>query len=87
MKVSAISYLVDAGPLVGLLSQTDQWHVWSQRALEARDEPLMTTETALAEVCHSVEQLSAGMVGSNRHARRWSVDGDAGVIRATPPGG
>jgi len=49
-----INYLVDAGPLVGLLSQADQWHVWSQRTLSVLDEPLLTTETALAEVCHLV---------------------------------
>jgi predicted nucleic acid-binding protein len=54
VKVSAINYLVDAGPLVGLLSHADQWHNWSQRTLEVLDEPLMTTETALAEVCHLV---------------------------------
>ena len=54
MKASAISYLVDAGPLVGLLSESDQWHAWSSRTLAVLDEPLMTTETALAEVCHLV---------------------------------
>ena len=54
MKASAINYLVDAGPLVGLLSYSDQWHLWSERTLSVLDEPLMTTETALAEVCHLV---------------------------------
>ena len=54
MKASGINYLVDAGPLVGLLSESDQWHDWSCRTLAVLDEPLLTTETALAEVCHLV---------------------------------
>ena len=52
MKVSAINYLVDAGPIVGLLSESDQWHEWSWHALTVIDEPLTTTETALGEACH-----------------------------------
>ena len=52
MKVSAINYLVDAGPLVGLLSENDQWHGWSKQTLTVLDEALATTETALAEACH-----------------------------------
>ncbi len=52
MKASAINYLVDAGPLVGLLDADDQWHDWSDRTLTVLDEPLASTETALAEACH-----------------------------------
>jgi len=52
--VSEPRYLVDAGPLVGLLSNRDQWHEWSHRALTLIDEPMLTTETVLAEVCHLV---------------------------------
>jgi len=52
VKASAINYLVDAGPLVGLLDADDQWHDWSDRTLTVLDEPLASTETALAEACH-----------------------------------
>ncbi len=52
MKDSAISYFVDAGPLVGLLSDSDQWHDWSSQTLTLPDENLATTETTLAEACH-----------------------------------
>ena len=45
MKASAINYLVDAGPIVGLLSEDDQWHGWSDSVLTVLDEPLATTET------------------------------------------
>ncbi len=38
MKVSAINYLVDAGPLIGLLDQDDQWHEWSRQTLTVLDE-------------------------------------------------
>lgn len=57
MKGSAISYLVDAGPLIGFLDADDQWHEWSKHTLEVLDEPLATTETAVAEVCHRLRKL------------------------------
>ena len=52
MKASAIDYLVDAGPIVGLLSETDQWHAWSDPALTLIDTQLATTEMAWGEICH-----------------------------------
>ncbi len=45
VKVSAINYLVDAGPLIGFLDGEDQWHIWSTQTLAVLDEPLATTET------------------------------------------
>ena len=57
MKVSAINYLVDAGPLIGLLDRDDQWHRWSTQTLTVLDEPLATTETAVAEACHRLRNL------------------------------
>ena len=52
MKASAINYLIDAGPLVALLDRRDQWHAWSLSILGVLDEPLLTTEIAIAEACH-----------------------------------
>lgn len=52
VKGLAINYLVDAGPIVGLLSGNDQWHEWSAQTLAVLNETLATTETALAEACH-----------------------------------
>ncbi|MBI5771761.1 MAG: DNA-binding protein [Verrucomicrobia bacterium] len=52
VKVSATNYLVDAGPVVGLFNRKDQWHAWSASVLTVLDEPLATTETVWAEVCH-----------------------------------
>ena len=52
-----INYLVDAGPLIGFLDKDDQWHEWSTRVLEVLDEPLATTETAVAEACHRLRKL------------------------------
>lgn len=52
VKDSTINYLVDAGPLIGLLDGDDQWHDWSVKALTVLNEPLATTETAVAEACH-----------------------------------
>jgi predicted nucleic acid-binding protein len=52
VKASAIDYLVDAGPIVGLLSETDQWHAWSHSVLTVLDVQLATTETVWGEICH-----------------------------------
>jgi len=57
VKASAISYLVDAGPLIGLLDGDDQWHDWSRETLSVLDERLATTETAVAEACHRLRRL------------------------------
>ncbi|MBL9202162.1 MAG: PIN domain-containing protein [Opitutaceae bacterium] len=62
MKVSAFSYLVDAGPLIGFLDGDDQWHEWSTQTLEVLDEPLATTETAVAEACHCLRNQRAALV-------------------------
>ncbi len=52
-----INYLVDAGPLIGLLDGDDQWHEWSRKTLTVLDEPLATTETATAEAFHRLRNL------------------------------
>lgn len=57
MKVSAIDYLVDAGPIIGLLDGDDQWHDWSVHTLTVLNGPLATTETAIAEACHRLRNL------------------------------
>jgi predicted nucleic acid-binding protein len=43
--------LVDAGPLIGWLNATDQWHDWSVQTLSAIRGPLHTTEIVLGEAC------------------------------------
>jgi predicted nucleic acid-binding protein len=62
LKVSAISYLVDAGPLIGLLDGDDQWHEWSKQTLTVLDEPLSTTETAIAEACYRLRNLRPALL-------------------------
>lgn len=62
MKVSAANYLVDAGPLIGLLDADDQWHEWSTETLSVIDEPLATTETAIAEACHRLRGLRSALL-------------------------
>lgn len=56
MKALAINYLVDAGPLVAHLNESDQWHAWASPTIRALGETLHTTEAALAEVCHHLRK-------------------------------
>ena len=43
--------LVDAGPLIGWLNASDQWHRWSVATLSAIRGPLHTSEIVLGEAC------------------------------------
>ena len=49
-----VKTLVDAGPLIGWLNSSDQWHRWSVDALKARRGALHTTEVVLGEACHQL---------------------------------
>jgi predicted nucleic acid-binding protein len=78
VKASAINYLVDAGPLVGLLSENDQWHAWSASTLAALDETrIASTETAVAEACHLLRNYRPGLARLVSMVR-------AGVLRLVP---
>jgi predicted nucleic acid-binding protein len=61
VKDSAIKYLIDAGPLVAALSASDQWHHWAVQAMSIIDEPVATTEFALAEACHLLKSDRPGL--------------------------
>lgn len=61
MKDSAIRYLIDAGPLVAALSASDQWHHWAVQAMSVIDEPVATSEFALAEACHLLKSDRPGL--------------------------
>jgi Predicted nucleic acid-binding protein, contains PIN domain len=43
--------LVDAGPLIGWLNASDQWHAWSCSVLSKVRGPLYTSEIILGEAC------------------------------------
>jgi len=75
-------YLVDSGLLVGLLSKSDQWHSWSHQALTLIEEPVMTTETVLAEVCHLVGPYRATMLQVTGDVGVRTFEGLAGSLRA-----
>jgi len=50
-KAMEVVTLVDAGPLIGWLNASDQWHDWSVKTLSAIRGPLHTTEIVLGEAC------------------------------------
>jgi predicted nucleic acid-binding protein len=74
LKASATSYLVDAGPLIGLLDRDDAWHEWSRQTLTVLNEPLATTETAVAEACHRLRKLRPAL------AELMTLIGEARVV-------
>lgn len=54
---------MDAGPLVAALSERDQWHRWAVQTLSVIDEPVATSEPALAEACHLLKVDRVGLRG------------------------
>ncbi len=46
-----VANLVDAGPLIGWLNASDQWHAWAVKTLSAVRGPIHTTEIVLDEAC------------------------------------
>lgn len=62
MKVSAVRYLIDAGPWVGALSAQDQWHTWSARVFSTLDEPVFTSELVFGETCHLLRTERAALL-------------------------
>ncbi|EIQ00901.1 putative nucleic acid-binding protein [Opitutaceae bacterium TAV1] len=57
VKDSTVNYLLDAGPLVALLSETDMYHEWARSVLTVLDEPLYTTEAVVTEASHLLRKL------------------------------
>lgn len=54
-----VKTLVDAGPLIGWLNASDQWHQWSVKTLASRRGALHTTEIVLGEACYQLGGNSA----------------------------
>jgi predicted nucleic acid-binding protein len=61
VKGSTIRYLVDAGPLIAFLSARDQWHGWAVQTMSVIDEPVGSSELALAETCHRLKSDRTGL--------------------------
>ena len=47
--MAATKVLLDTGPLVGFLSETDQYHPWAAEVWDRLTEPLLTCEAVLSE--------------------------------------
>ena len=54
-----MTYLLDTGPLVGLLDRNDPWHAWCVETLQHLSPPFHTCEAVLAEASHFFERMDA----------------------------
>jgi len=51
--------IIDAGPIVALLSKRDQYHAWAIDVVKEVEGPYLTSEAVLSEAFHLVEDLPA----------------------------
>lgn len=63
--------LVDAGPLVALLDQREQHHLWAVEQTRQLRLPLFTCEAVLSETCFLLADHSAGL----RQIEAYAEDG------------
>lgn len=53
-------FIVDAGPLVALLSERDRYHPWAKSAFARVTPPVLTCEAVLAEAWHLLRGTAHG---------------------------
>ena len=56
----AETYLIDTGPIVALIDQRDQWHLWSVHALQKLAPPLYTCESVISEAYFLLGRINNG---------------------------
>lgn len=54
--------IVDAGPLVAVLSQRDRYHAWAKGAFANVKAPVVTCEAVLAEAWHLLRGTATGQL-------------------------
>lgn len=68
------SFLLDAGPIIGLFNEEDDWH---QRCVEFFgnvDIPFVTTEAVISEVVYFLQKAKTGRVQRNKAITRLFDD-------------
>ncbi len=52
--------LLDTGPLVAFLNQTDAYHVWAKTQLSLIAQPMLTCEAVITEACYLLRAQKEG---------------------------
>ena len=52
--------IVDTGPLVASLIETDVWHIWASEQIKLLPAPLLTCEAVLTEVFYLLRRIPNG---------------------------
>ena len=52
--------VLDAGPLVALLDQADQWHTWTSEQFNLLHEPMLTCEAVVSECAYLLRARDPG---------------------------
>jgi len=53
--------IVDTGPLVALIDESDQWHAWVQSTFHEILPPLITCEPVLTQACYLARRTDGGI--------------------------
>lgn len=67
-------YLLDAGPIVGLFNEEDDWHIRCLEFFGGVDIPLVTTEAVVSEVVYFLQQAKRAKANTNAAIQRLFED-------------
>lgn len=65
--------LLDAGPLVAYLDQSDQHHAWAVRQFRALTRPLISCEAVISEACHLLADVHGGTAAVGAMLKRGII--------------
>ena len=80
--------IADAGVIVGLICQKDQWHKWALRQAKQLAPPFFTCEAVITEACFLLQDVSGGeqnvlgMIADGYMRIDFSLSDEAASIKA-----
>jgi uncharacterized protein len=83
-----VTYVVDTGPIVALLSASDRHHRWTRDLLDTIEPPLITCEAVISEACFILHRINGGqdavfeLLERGAIALRFSLQAELPAVRS-----
>jgi len=76
--------IIDAGPLVALLDEGDQFHGWAKAAISSLPPSFSTCDAVLSESCYLLSENSAGMEKLHGLVEKKIINSDFASLAELP---